>query len=538
MDDLEVLGRRAVADPVVGLPDRSRLEGRVAGRRRRRRFAAVGALVVVAIVAGGSWMVLASRLDRSEVVAGSEEPGADPGGIGQFAPEFDDVALAAFFEQLPTSELLDDRATLLVVLDPSVVDLFVVVDAVARGVTFVEMEATSGWSQESAYADFVRFVQTQPDLEATLVAEEMPHGFALIPRFANADLVAVADELVGLAEVVGVVELIDPSVTPVGEVPLGWEELAGIDADLARFLIVEAVGDLLVAINADEVITIGVDGRGAGTLVRHQDTSGPITATPNLQGAIVVPVDDALVVLEGTDSGRAVSVFDLATLTWQDLDDRPIPGFLLGAVWTGDEVIVVSRADPSSNGASGHAAALDPSAGTWRLLPQPPSPINAGALVAGEGRVILSGVHQDSNRRVLGDRGPAVFELIDDSWETLPSTPINGQAAIVAPTDNGLIAWNYGLESAVYDGTLWLPTEPLPGPSGECHPGTTVGLKGVITDGCGGLARFDPTSNTWQPIAIIDEGKRRWQIHVGATQIFAIEAPQPDSSTIYTYRLD
>jgi hypothetical protein len=94
------------------------------------------------------------------------------------------------------------------------------------------------------------------------------------------------------------------------------------------------------------------------------------------------------------------------------------------------------------------------------------------------------------------------FEYTDASgWKELPSMPIDGQASTVTWVDGaGLLAWNYGLESALLEPSgSWLELDPVPMDFAECYPQSTS-IAGGAVGLCGGLAWFDAAIREWTPI--------------------------------------
>jgi len=91
---------------------------------------------------------------------------------------------------------------------------------------------------------------------------------------------------------------------------------------------------------------------------------------------------------------------------------------------------------------------------------------------------IVGGTRQGPNNNVIGSRNPVAFEY----------------------TDASLLAWNYGLESALLEPSgSWLELDPVPMDFAECYPQSTS-IAGGAVGLCGGLAWFDAAIREWTPI--------------------------------------
>lgn len=102
-----------------------------------------------------------------------------------------------------------------------------------------------------------------------------------------------------------------------------------------------------------------------------------------------------------------------------------------------------------------------------------PSPISVGGVTTDGERLIVAGTRQDGNNFIIGDRNPVAYEYTSsEGWRELPSIPIDGQAATVAWIDGtGLLAWNYDLQSALFDESgTWRELGDVPMRPAECYP--------------------------------------------------------------------
>ena len=506
-----------------------------AEERRRARRPLVGVAVALLVLGGlalGVWTVWGSDDETTTVGTGDVEvpPDTTVPTTGPAAEPTAEDALSLFYDRLATAHLFDERTAAVVFFDPRE-SVQAVVDAVIGGqeLSSVQTEGYTFWPQRESYAALQRLLADEPELATAVTEADMPIAYGIIVRFADADIDTLVADLRELPGVVEVVRLEMPPPPPSTDPP-GWELLATVDEDLqgsSRFSVIELVGDDLVIVSSEGVTAIDRNGR-----IRSGDPS-PFGSLGECCGEYRgVAAKGKLVVL--AESGVDAAVLDVASLTWTQVDDRPIAGYLLGEAWTGDEVVVVAAAASEVGGPS-ETAALDPVTGGWRSLPDVPEPINAGGLVSGYGRVVVSGTHQAAGNHVIGDRQPAVFELVDGEWVELPSPPVDGQASVTAPTPSGLVVWNYGLESAVFEDGQWRTIDPLPGSPVECLPGGIILPDPVVVaPGCGPSATFDPASATWADIELPqDLAQCCYPVRAGGGRVTAVEVTSPDTSNIW-----
>jgi hypothetical protein len=173
----------------------------------------------------------------------------------------------------------------------------------------------------------------------------------------------------------------------------------------------------------------------------------------------------------GEIGSNQAAAHDPETATWRRLSDAPLGGPFPVSVWTGAEMLVVTRDG---------VAAYDPSTDRWRSFSDPPDLIGRTNEVAWTGDELI--VWPSSvTRRVL--RGVAL-DPASDTWRLLPEPPAWPAALDLVYTGDTLIIWGglpaeRGSERAV-GSRLDLPTnewtelpEPLPEPDGcECNLGS------------------------------------------------------------------
>jgi hypothetical protein len=154
------------------------------------------------------------------------------------------------------------------------------------------------------------------------------------------------------------------------------------------------------------------------------------------------------------------AAFDPARGTWRRIANRPVPGRVLHATWTGTEVFTLGSnridLDPITN-----ASAYNPSTDTWRQVPLPPSTKSPHAVVWTGTRVL---VWQP------GEPAPgALYDPGSDRWTAIPANTVPGAASA------GAAVWT----------------------------GDTLAIEGAVTPAYGGpveqrLFLFDPAKLTWR----------------------------------------
>ncbi len=198
------------------------------------------------------------------------------------------------------------------------------------------------------------------------------------------------------------------------------------------------------------------------------------------------------------------------TEEWRRLADAPISGSFSEAVWTGDEMLVVTI---------GGVAGYDPASDRWTTYPAPPEAARLNEIAwTGEelitwSRVVERAVHPGY-----------ALTLSTGEWSQLPDPPAWPAAPDIVWTGDRLVVWgglparSGGSERAVgsvYDPATnsWTPmSEALPEPDGcECNLGSQsmvwTGDRVLVSTGALGtgvdplsslLLAYDPSSDTWE----------------------------------------
>lgn len=272
--------------------------------------------------------------------------------------------------------------------------------------------------------------------------------------------------------------------------------------------------------------------------------------------AVEVWTGSELVIWGGDPDGDSGAAYEPATDRWRAIAAAPIPARCQGtAAWTGREVLVWGRACRLTPGPSPGrprydiaAAAYDPTADRWRVLPAGPvvggqvilsvwtgaewvlaNPLGSTAafdpaadrwrVLAPVPREFSSIVGHWTGREVLvvgfdiGEKGPSVaagaafrhfaaaLDPVANRWRFLPHPPLE-LATTAVWEGHRLIAWDQNLHVAALDpdGGPWQPLPDVPVDFTDCSPqGARLG-EAVFAEHCGRGAIFRPRAGTWEKV--------------------------------------
>lgn len=219
------------------------------------------------------------------------------------------------------------------------------------------------------------------------------------------------------------------------------------------------------------------------------------------------------------------TVAQLLAGRWSDIPTAPIaPRESASVVWTGRELLVWGGAG-GSHGAQlyGNGAAYDPTTKSWRLLP--PAPLlpttDAGAVWTGTEMVIFGGYVHDSPGDFQATNTAAAYNPSADAWRLLPSAPLS-------PRVSAFVLWSgtqviviggqpatTGLRSGDGDGAAFDPStstwKPIAAP--EAPHGHGVHWTTVLQEGHEALGFSDWFVQRASPIS-----KGAWEVSGGADQ--------------------
>lgn len=316
-------------------------------------------------------------------------------------------------------------------------------------------------------------------------------AYGLIPQFDDSpagDWVATLSSIPNAK-----VALVDFD-TPRAQIPEGWSVVTDLPFQIAGGAIVGAIDSGVVVLQQSSTVLIGFD--GSSSTGEGPPLSIPASCCGSADG---LPAGNSLVLV--AEGSTATWILDVDTLTWRQADPRPAAGYVLGSVLIDGDLFVVTAAGRTGE-ATSSLAALDVTTGLWRELEPVPSPISVGGVTTDGNRVVVAGTQQGPNNNVIGDRSPSAYQYTPgEGWSELPDIPIDGQASTVAwVKGTGLLAWNYGLESALLDQSGdWRALNSVPMPPAECYPSsfpTATGVAGL----CGGIALFDAATQSWHTV--------------------------------------
>ncbi len=177
------------------------------------------------------------------------------------------------------------------------------------------------------------------------------------------------------------------------------------------------------------------------------------------------------------------AAYDPAADRWRVLPTGPVTGGqAVLSVWTGTEWIL---ADPV-----GPAAAFDPATDGWRTLPPVPRP---SASITGQwtGReVLVLGIEiaeQGPSTGASSRHWAAALDPATGAWRDLPDPPTE-LAATAVWDGRRLVAWDQILHSAALDpaaGGTWAPLGDLPLDFTDCSPRGVLLGEVVFAEHCG-----------------------------------------------------
>lgn len=241
-----------------------------------------------------------------------------------------------------------------------------------------------------------------------------------------------------------------------------------------------------------------------------------------------------MIVWGGYRSSNATNIFlndgglyDPSTNTWQTMSTTGAPAGRMGAaaVWTGTKMLIYGGSSFGSTGASTYYTDIgvyDPANNSWQVLNPPGAPNLAGykkAVWTGTKMIVWGGGTDDS-------RG-GIYDPVSNTWQTISNVGApsrRGDFAMVW-TGSKVIIWggsangpsvnanDYKNDGAIYDPSTntWQAMSLVNAPASRYQPGYVwTGTKMIVWGGFrynnaqiflndGGS--FDPTTNTWQAIS-------------------------------------
>lgn len=338
------------------------------------------------------------------------------------------------------------------------------------------------------------------------------------PKSRGVALIVGAGALVGLLLIVILAIRGDEPENPVvNEEDSGWEVVEFPEGFFSINSVMVWTSDELVFWGGQtpdvEESPTGEPGLAYNPATREWRTLPPGPKDPAI-GAAGVWTGDELIICCGVSdqfADFAVTVaFDPETNEWRRLADAPISGTFSEALWTGEEMLVVT---------SGGVAGYDPTTDSWTTYPPPPSGARLNEIAwTGEELIVWS---REVERVV---HSGYALSLPTGTWRQLPDPPAWPAAPDVVWTGEHLVIWGglpahfVGSERAV--GSVYDPVtnswtemaEALPEPEAfEGNLGSQslvwTGETVLVSPGAFGsgvdpetslLLTYDPTADAWE----------------------------------------
>ena len=267
-----------------------------------------------------------------------------------------------------------------------------------------------------------------------------------------------------------------PTVEPADSRPAGaWERTAAVEDANRQALTALTVGDEVVIVagstGAAERLTALAYDPAADRW--RQVRPSPLRWRV---GYAAVSTGEELLVWGGVGNGGGAATgaaYDPASDTWRRLAQAPLSGRAFhSAVWTGAELLVWGGAAPGLDGERAErGSAYDPAAGRWRPLPEAPlaGRYRHAAAWTGEAMVIVGGSDDAESegtrgapQRFLADA--AAYDPTADVWRLLPPAPFDPVSPPSAVwTGREVIVWD-GSSGAAYNpaSDAWRPLAERP----------------------------------------------------------------------------
>jgi hypothetical protein len=194
------------------------------------------------------------------------------------------------------------------------------------------------------------------------------------------------------------------------------------------------------------------------------------------------------------------AAYDPAADSWRTIAQAPIdPTPVIGAVWTGNEMIVVGE-DAS--------AAYDPASDTWRTVADPPVRLNEAHVVWTGREVILfgaflAGVGRFTTETAIG----AAYDPAADAWREIAPSELEPNAQTAAWDGSRLVAVDYGLAAAAYDPSsdAWMNLPRMPFNACEGGPAAASVSGIVMAQNCGEVGTLSAGDERWHVVFGRDE---------------------------------
>jgi hypothetical protein len=193
------------------------------------------------------------------------------------------------------------------------------------------------------------------------------------------------------------------------------------------------------------------------------------------------------------------AAYDPSARTWRRLPEAPIEARAPLSVWTGEELIVWGNTDRTLRYRDG--AAYKPSTNSWRRIVDGPIDLTDAVAVwsGGEMYVFGAALHDGGFPETETAIG-AAYDPATDSWRRLPpSLDSNPNANTAVWADERLIALDYDSDAETYEPSTgrWRTLDPMPLDDGEDVPSAAYIEGWVLARFFRGVAGFSTDTERW-----------------------------------------
>jgi len=282
----------------------------------------------------------------------------------------------------------------------------------------------------------------------------------------------------------------------------GWKALPSIPGGATTAVItVTTRGDIITVLEHDERPFAALLDQGRRTWTCTMLPFGGLGRAP-----LFVTTDDMLYLW--TDNARGeVLAMAVDSREWRALPPFPLEHRVPGVVvWTGQGLLIWggNRTQPAN---IDDGAIYSPRTGEWSRIAKAPRAFTMTAGTWSGSALWVVGSRLDGNNRSESPTPELLrYRPADDHWDVMPSPPISPQAFAVDWSADGLIAWDYLLQTVRFDTGLnrWEPLPALPFDPMECYPARASGRGPVVAVYCSRIAVLEQ-NDVWRELPSLTE---------------------------------
>jgi hypothetical protein len=232
------------------------------------------------------------------------------------------------------------------------------------------------------------------------------------------------------------------------------------------------------------------------------------------------------------------AAYDPTANTWRPLPESPLSGRIpVAAVWTGTELIVWGDVSRSAEDVDG--AAYDPARDSWRKLRPAPFALNEAEAVWTGAEMVVYGALLDGNNASRSEHARGVaYNPATDTWREIAPYRLSPQASAVVWTGREMIAWDYELEAGAYEpaSDIWRDLPDLPLDFYECYPRGAFGDGVVLAWHCGLAAVLDLRQDAWRVPVTPRASVAGQPVSAGPVFLFAGATHESQANGLWAYR--